>query len=52
MRSHGGEVVTQGHANLKTRAIEGTSRGRLDLRTLSPLIEQGALSGSADLFRV
>ena len=49
LRSHGGEVVTQGHANLKTRAVEGTSRGRLDLRALSPLIEQGALSGNADL---
>ena len=49
VRSRGGEVVTQGHADLKGRAISGTSRGRLDLRALSPLIEQGALGGSADL---
>jgi outer membrane protein insertion porin family len=49
VRSHGGEVVTQGHADLKSRAIEGTSRGQLDLRALSPLVEQGALGGSADL---
>lgn len=49
VRSRGGEVVTEGHANLKSRAIDGTSRGRLDLRALSPLVEQGALGGSADL---
>jgi outer membrane protein insertion porin family len=49
VRSHGGEVITQGHVNLDNRAIEGTSRGRIDLRAFSPLIEQGSLGGSADL---
>ncbi len=49
VRSHGGEVVTQGRADLRSRALEGSSRGRLDLRALSPLLEQGALSGDADV---
>ena len=31
------------------RDLDGTSRGRLDLRALSPLIEQGRSGGSADL---
>jgi outer membrane protein insertion porin family len=47
--SRGGEVVTQGTADAKTRALDVTSRGRIDLRALSPLLEQAALTGQADL---
>jgi outer membrane protein insertion porin family len=47
--SRGGEVVTQATVDAKTRAVDATSRGRIDLRALSPLLEQAALTGQADL---
>lgn len=47
--SRGGEVVTEATLDAKTQAIQATSRGRIDLRALSPLLEQAALTGQADL---
>ena len=47
--SRGGEIVTQATVDAKSRGRStSTSRGRIDLRALSPLLEQAALTGQAD----
>ncbi|MET0556674.1 MAG: translocation/assembly module TamB domain-containing protein, partial [Vicinamibacteria bacterium] len=47
--SRGGEVVTQATVDARSQAIDATSKGRIDLRALSPLLDQAALTGQADL---
>jgi translocation and assembly module TamB len=47
--SRGGEVVTQATVDARSQAIDATSRGRIDLRALSPLVEQAALTGQAEI---
>jgi outer membrane protein insertion porin family len=47
--SRGGAVVTQATVDAKSRTIDATSRGRIDLRALSPLVEHAALTGQAEI---
>jgi outer membrane protein insertion porin family len=47
--SRGSQVVTQATVDARSRAIDATSRGAIDLRALSPLLEQAAMTGQAQI---
>ena len=49
IRARGGVFVADGSADLFARTIDVTGRGTLDLRTVSPFLDEGVLTGDAEV---
>jgi outer membrane protein insertion porin family len=49
VKTAGSEFRVDGNADLRTRTFEATGRGVLELRALSPLLEEASLTGLADV---
>ncbi|HVR69518.1 MAG TPA: translocation/assembly module TamB domain-containing protein, partial [Vicinamibacteria bacterium] len=45
----GGTFVARGRADLDAQTIDATGRGRIELRALSPLLEEAVMTGTADV---
>jgi len=45
----GGTFVAKGRADLQARTVDATGQGRLELRALSPLLEEAVMTGTADV---
>jgi translocation and assembly module TamA len=45
----GGTFVARGRADLESRTLDASGRGRIELRALSPLLEEAVMTGSADV---
>jgi outer membrane protein assembly factor BamA/autotransporter translocation and assembly factor TamB len=45
----GGTFVARGSADLRAQTVEATGQGRLELRALSPLLEEALMTGTAEV---
>jgi outer membrane protein assembly factor BamA/autotransporter translocation and assembly factor TamB len=49
LTAEGGTLRIDGALDLEGRAVDATGRGRVDLRVLSPLLENASLTGAAEV---